>query len=66
MSEPTKLWPGGAPDEETFNLMNDLDRMQTWAVALVCKQTPGAREAIDLTQRTRCFIVERLYPGAKR
>lgn len=63
-SDPVKMFPGGAPDQETFDLMKDLDRMQGWATALMCRQTPGAREAYDLCQRTRAFIVERLYPNA--
>lgn len=54
-----------APDQQTEDLMHDLSRMQTWATVLMTKQTPGAREAYDLCQRTRAFIVERLYnrPG---
>jgi hypothetical protein len=55
--------PGGAPDTEVAELMHDLSRMQTWAVMLATRQTPGAREAMDLIQRTRCLIVERLYPS---
>src|SRR3546814_12797450 len=38
-------FPGGAPDQETHDLMHDLSRMQIWATALACGQTPGAREA---------------------
>jgi hypothetical protein len=59
-------FPGGAPDQETADLMHDLSRMQTWATALACRQTPGAREAIDLCQRVRVHIVERTFPNAKR
>jgi hypothetical protein len=55
------MFPGGAPDQETFDLMRDLDRMQTWATVLMTKQTPGAREAYDLCQRTRAFIVSRVF-----
>lgn len=57
--------PGGAPDEEVAALMEELSRMQHWAVMLTARQdpTPGAREAMDLIQRTRCLIVERLYPA---
>lgn len=58
-------WPGGAPDEETFKLMNELDDLQTWATLLMIRQVPKAREAADLVQRTRCFIVSRLYPNAQ-
>lgn len=53
--------PGGAPDAEVAELMHDLSRMQTWSTMLATKGTPGAREAMDLIQRTRCLIVERLY-----
>lgn len=60
------MFPGGAPDQETADLMHDLSRMQTWAVALACRQTPGAREAIDLCQRTRAYIVQRTFPNAIR
>jgi hypothetical protein len=66
MSQATRMFPGGAPDQETHDLMHDLSRMQTWAVALACSRTPGAREAMDLLQRTRCFIVERVFPSANR
>lgn len=57
-----------APDKETEDLMHDLSRMQTWSVVLASRQTPGAREAMDLIQRTRCYIVERMYqsPPAPR
>lgn len=60
-----ETFPGGAPDQETFDLMHDLNRMQTWATALMCRQTPGAREAYDLCQRTRAYIVERQFPRAR-
>jgi|GEM_PF-4205124 len=55
--------PGGAPDEEVAALMEELSELQTWTTLLMCRQTPGAREAMDLVQRTRCLIVERLYPA---
>ena len=58
-------YAGGAPDQETVDLMHDLSRMQTWATVLCSRQTPGAREALDLLQRTRCYIVERQYPQAR-
>jgi hypothetical protein len=61
----TGVFAGGAPDQETVDLMHDLSRMQTWAVALACRQMPGAREAMDLVQRTRAYIVERQYPAAR-
>ena len=60
----TRMLPGGAPDQETADLMAELDRLQTWTTLLMCRQVPMAREAYDLVQRTRCFIVERLYSGA--
>src|SRR3546814_14528384 len=59
-------FPGGAPDQETHDLMHDLSRMQIWATALACGQTPGAREAMDLCQRTRAYIVGRTFPNANR
>ena len=61
----TRMLPGGAPDQETFDLMVELDRLQTWTTLLMGRQVPMAREAYDLVQRTRCFIVERLYSGAR-
>ena len=51
------------PDQEVAAIMHDLSRMQTWTVMLATRQTPGASEAMDLVQRTRCLIVERLYPS---
>src|SRR3546814_375714 len=59
-------FPGGAPDQETHDLMHDLSRMQIWATALACGQTPGAREAMDLCQRTCAYIVGRTFPNANR
>jgi len=58
-----RIPPGGAPDAEVAALMEELSRLQTWTVMLMCKQMPGAQEAGDLVQRTRCLIVERLYPA---
>jgi hypothetical protein len=58
--------PGGAPDFEVAALMERLSKLQTWTTLLVCHQVDGAREAMTLVQDTRCLIVERLYPGAKR
>lgn len=57
---------GGAPDAEVQGIMEELDRLQTWTVLLTARSNPvpGAREAMDLIQRTRCLIVERLYPNA--
>lgn len=59
-----RTWPGGAPDQETFDLMCKLDDLQTWMTLMMCKQVPRAREASDLVQETRAFIVSRLYPRA--
>jgi hypothetical protein len=56
--------PGGAPDEEVANLMEGLNDLQTWTVLLCTQNVPKAREAMDLVQRTRVLIVERLYPAA--
>lgn len=56
-----KTFPGGAPDEETFNLMGALDDLQTWTTLLMTRQVPKAREAYDLVQQTRAFIVERVF-----
>jgi hypothetical protein len=58
-------FPGGAPDAETFALMNELSGLQTWCVMMSRKDSGGV-PAADLIQRTRAFIVERLYPNAVR
>jgi hypothetical protein len=59
-------FPGGAPDAEVHALMQELSDLQTWAVMLATRGLPKSREAMDVVQRTRVLIVERLYPGAKR
>lgn len=58
--------PGGAPDFEIAALMERLNKLQTWVTLLACRQVGGATEAMSVVQDTRCLIVERLYPGAKR
>lgn len=58
---PSKLRPGGAPDQETADLMHELSNLQTWAVLLATKGVPKASDAIDLIQRVRVYIVERTY-----
>lgn len=63
---PARIFPGGAPDQETFDLMNRLDDLQTWTLLMTTHGAPKAREAMTLVQDVRCFIVERLYPNAIR
>lgn len=63
MSEET--FPGGAPDQETRDLMNKLSDLQTWC-ALMARKDSGGAHAGRLIQDTRAFIVERLYPAAVR
>lgn len=58
------VFPGGAPDDEVATIMDQLSDLQTWATLLACKRVPKSLEAIDLIQRTRVLIVERLYPTA--
>src|SRR3546814_16384724 len=57
-------FPGGAPDQETHDLMHDLSRMQISATALACAPTPGARAAMDLCERTSTYLVCRPFPNA--
>ena len=56
-----ETFPGGAPDQETFNIMRELDDLQTWTTLLMCRNVPKARDAYDLVQRARAFIVERVF-----
>lgn len=55
--------PGGAPDQETADLMNRLSDLQGWC-ALMARKDSGGIEAARLVQDARAFIVERLYPRA--
>lgn len=61
MTGPSEF-PGGAPDQETFDLMNRLSDLQTWC-AMMARKDSGGIPAAQLIQDTRAFIVERLYPG---
>lgn len=61
----TILPPGGAPDAEVAALMADLSKLQT-LLTLQMRHGPVWVAATDLVQRTRCLIVERLYPGVRR
>jgi hypothetical protein len=61
----TVLPPGGAPDAEVAALMEELSKLQT-LLTLQMRNGPVWIAAADLVQRTRCLIVERLYPGARR
>lgn len=56
-----QVLPRSRIDPEAAALLHDLSRMQTWATMLMARSnpTPGAREAFDLIQRTRAFVVER-------
>jgi hypothetical protein len=65
MAEVTRMLPGGAPDDETQDLMARLSDLQMWCFLMAQKDSGGA-EAGRLVQDTRAFIVERLYPNAIR
>lgn len=39
-------------------ILYELNDLQTWATVLMSRQVPKAREAWDLIQRTRIFIIE--------
>lgn len=66
MSErPIRTLPGGAPDQETQDLMSRLSDLQMWC-ALMGRKDSGGPEAARLIQDTRAFIVERLYPNVVR
>lgn len=56
------IMPKGAPDDEIATIMAELSRLQTWCILMASKDSGGVRAA-DLVQRTRCLIVERLYPS---
>lgn len=60
-----ETFPGGAPDQETHDLMHKLSDLQMWCV-LMAQKDSGGTHAARLIQDTRAFIVERLYPGAIR
>ena len=60
-----KTFPGGAPDQETHDLMAALSDLQTWTVLLATKGVPKAAQAMDLVQQTRAFIVSRVFPANK-
>ncbi len=64
MAVVTRMPPGGAPDDEVACLMDELNDLQTWTALLCTRGVPKSREAMDLVQRTRVLIVERLYPSA--
>jgi hypothetical protein len=55
--------PGGAPDQEVFDLMARLSDLQTWC-AMMARKDSGGIAAAQLVQDTRALIVERLYPRA--
>lgn len=57
-------FPGGAPDQETHDLMAELSDLQTWTLLMTMRNQPKAREAMDLVQKVRAFIVERTFPRA--
>jgi hypothetical protein len=61
-----ELPPGGAPDWEVANIMDELDGLQRWMLTMTIQQRGAAqpRQAMDLIQRVRCLIVERTYPDA--
>lgn len=63
-SEPRKLFPGGAPDAETHELMARLSDLQMWCV-LMSQKDSGGVAAARLIQDTRAFIVERVFHGAR-
>jgi hypothetical protein len=46
-------------DAETAAILDELSGLQTWATLLMARSIPKAREAYDLIQRTRIFIIER-------
>lgn len=62
--ELAKTWPGGAPDQETFDLMNRLSDLQMWCV-LMGQKDSGGTSAARLVQDVRAYIVERQYPRAR-
>lgn len=68
MTEVTKIWPGGAPDEETFKIMERLSELQHFCTLIAIKdlgQSPNALEPMRIVQDARGFIVERLYGGGR-
>lgn len=58
-----RLLPGGAPDEETQEIMSRLSDLHQWC-ALMGQKDSGGVPASMLVQDVRAFIVERLYPNA--
>lgn len=54
---------GGAPDQETADLMQRLSDLQQWCFLMTQKDS-GGLPAGQLVQDVRVFIVERLYPRA--
>ena len=64
MGHAKRIIPGGAPDQETADLMHRLSDLQTWC-ALMARKDSGGSEAARLVQDARAFIVERLYPQAR-
>ena len=55
--------PGGAPDQETQEIMGKLSDLQQWC-ALMGRKDSGGVPAANLVADVRVFIVERLYPRA--
>ena len=58
-----RIISGGAPDQETADLMQRLSDLQQWCFLMTQKDS-GGLPAGQLVQDVRVFIVERLYPRA--
>ena len=43
---------------EKAAILHELNDLQTWATLLMLRQIPKSKEALELIQRTRIFIIE--------